>query len=903
MTSPPRLAEQLLLRRLSADERDELVGDMNEQFAQRVTTHGRSAAARWYWQQAFALLWGFSLHRRDVISSAHERTRGRWALDNLALDLRYGWRGLRHSPSFACVAWLTLTIGIGLSTAMFSMVNAILIDPLPYANADRLVRIVEYTPSIGSQHMNGTSMADISIGAWQSVDTALAKLSPYDENPLTVILPNGAENVVVSDVGRDFFGVLSMPPIAGRVLGDSDFDPAAPGAAVISDRLARRAFGNAQTALGGSVFVETRALTVVGVMAPAFAFPNKDVDIWRTGVQYRRFPAPGTRRNMAMRTSVIGLLKEGMSVADADASGVQVGRVMVEALLASGDDGAKAPRFETRRLLDDMVAPVKPALLLLTFGTLGVLGAVCVNLANLLLTRNTARQRETAVRLALGADRWRVGRPVLFELLMLSAAGGLSGGLMAWWMLRGLPALAPATFPRIENIHFDVATLVFAVGVSLLTALVVGWLPTLQMPTANMHELTGRGGRMRIGRRVASADLVRGVLVTAQVALAMVLLVTALLIGRSFQHLMQVDLGYSPDGVLTFQSAQSFTNAREPGRLRSYFDTLIERLRTHPGITAVGFGAALPMHPIMTRSSITIIGREGEFLDSRFNIDRMAVNQPVSTDYLRAIGTRVIRGRGFTSADSAVSEKVILIDEVLERMYFPSGDAIGQQMRYGRDIWRIVGVVEAMRIGELRDQPLPLMYLPTSQLPEFLAFAKPGGGIAIRSSLDPRDLIAFVRQTAHAIDSTVPLYNVQPLTQVISSSVAQPRFFTVILGVFATLALSTALLGIYGVLAYAVERRQLEFGIRRALGASERHVMAHVMRRGLLVAAVGITIGAGASAAGTRYLQAMLFGITPADPISFIGAAALVLSVVLAASWRPVRRALRIDPARALRVD
>jgi ABC-type antimicrobial peptide transport system permease subunit len=288
---------------------------------------------------------------------------------------------------------------------------------------------------------------------------------------------------------------------------------------------------------------------------------------------------------------------------------------------------------------------------------------------------------------------------------------------------------------------------------------------------------------------------------------------------------------------------------------------------------------------------------------SRLDFDRMAVNQPVSTDYLRAIGTRVVRGRGFTESDSPASEKVILIDEVLERMYFPSGDAIGQQLKYGPDTWRIVGVAEAMHIAGLGEEPLPLMYLPTSQLKEFLAFAKPGGGIAIRTSLDPHELIPFVRETAKAVDPTVPLYNVKPLTDDISVSVAQPRFFTVILSVFAVLALSTALLGIYGVLAYAVERRHVEFGIRRALGATERHVMALVMRRGVIVAAVGIVGGLGASAAGAHYLRAMLFGITPADPVSFVGAAIIVVAVVMVASWQPVRRAIRIDPARALRID
>jgi predicted permease len=903
--TPPRLAERLLLRRLAADERDELIGDINEQFSSRAASGGLGPARRWYWRQTLALLWGFSLDRRDLISTAHERTRGRWALNNMGVDVRSAWRGLKHSPSFAIVALLTLAIGIGLSTAMFSLVNAILLDPLPYAHAERLVRVVDSPPQTARApvHRDGTSMGDTSIGAWLSMETALAKLSPYDDNPLTVILPNGADNLVVSDVGRDFFSVLSMPPVAGRVLGEADFDPAAPGTAVISERLARRVFGGPQAALGQSVDLDTRTLTVVGVLSPAFAFPNKDVDIWRIGAQYRRFPAPGARRNVAMRCSVIGLLKDGTTLADAHASGVAVGRAMVEALIATGDESVRPTTFETRRLLDDMVAPVRPALLLLAGGTVAVLIAVCVNLANLLLARNTARQREVAVRLALGADRWRVGRPILIELLLLSTGGGVTGALLAWWMLRSLPALAPASFPRIENIHFDFLTLAFAVGASFLTALVVGWLPTLQMPTTNVQELTSRGGRVRLGRLSGSGDLIRGLLVTAQVALAMVLLVTALLIGRSFQQLLQVDLGYAPDGVLTFQSAQPFANARQDGRLRGYFTTLIERLKAHPAITSAGFAAALPMHPVMIRSSVNIVGREAEFQDFKYNADNMAVNQPVSADYLRTIGTRIVRGRGFSTRDTSFSEKVILIDEALERLYFPVGDAIGHQLKYAQETWRIVGVAQAMQIAGLGDKPLPVLYFLTDQMKEFLAYAKPGGGIAIRTDGDPRVLIPFVRDTARAVDPTVPLYNVQRLTDDIRVNVAQPRFFTIILGLFGALSLSTALLGIYGVLAYAVEQRRMEFGIRRALGATDSHVITLVMRRGVALAAVGIAIGLGGSAAASHYLRSLLFGITPADPVSFVGAATLVLAVVCVASWQPVRRALRIDPASALRVD
>jgi predicted permease len=905
VTRPPRLAETLLSRRLARDERDELIGDINEQFARRVADVGASAARRWYWRQALALVWGFGMRRRDLISTSHDRVRGRWLASNIGMDARYAWRALRGAPGFAMVTLLTLTFGVGLSTAVFSLVNGVVLQPLPYAQADRLVRIVDFPPASKGRPRqdDGTSMGDVSIGAWMAIDTALAALAPYDDNPLIVRLPSGAANTVVSDVSPEFFRVLAMPAVAGRTLGPADIDRAAPPAAVISERLAWSAFGGPQAALGQTIGLETTINTIVGVMPSRFAFPNKNVDVWRPGYQYRAFPAPGSRRNMAMRTSVIGLLKDGATLADLDASGTAVSQSLVAALVAAGDDFAEPTVFQARRLLDDMVAPIKPALTMLTAGTILVLIAVCANLANLLLARNTARQREFAVRLALGAGRWRVGRPALIEVLMLAGTGGAAGALLAWWLLRTLPGVAPASFPRIENIHFDVRTLAFAAGISLVTALIVGWLPTLQMPATNVQELTSAGGsRLRVGRFTGSADILRGVLVTGQIALAAVLLVVALLIGRSFSRLIHVDLGYNPNGVLTLQAAQTFAAAREEGRLRAYYTTFLERLRQQPSVVSAGFGAALPMHPIMIFTNVQIVGREAESRELAQSASNLAVNQPVSADYLKTIGTRIVEGRGFTESDTAFSEKVLVIDDTLRRLYFPAGDAIGQHIKWSVYTWKIVGVAQAMHMGAPGEPLRPVMYFPTEQLAEYLAFAKPGGGIAVKTSGDPRALIPVMREIARSIDPSVPLYNVQPLDVDVSGGVAQPRFFAIVLGLFSAFALSTALLGIYGVLAYAVERRRLEFGIRRALGATEGAVMALVMRRAVLFAVAGLTVGLFGAGLSTHFISAMLFGVTPADPLSFVGTAGVVLLVVLLAAWRPVRQALRIDPARALRI-
>jgi predicted permease len=899
VTAPPRLAERLLLRRLAVDERDELIGDINEQFTARAAADGARSARLWYWRQALALVWGFSIRRRDLISTAHERTRGAWFTGNLATDLRHAWRGLRYSPSFALVAFLTLTFGIGLSTAVFSLVGGILVSPLPYAHPERIVRITEFAPG---QPVTGDGglVSDVALGAWVSTASAVTNIAPYTDNDITVGLPDGGAKLQVAEVGGDFFIVLAQLPVAGRVLNGGDLDPAAPATAVISERLANRSFGGAQSALGKSVTLETRTHVVVGVLSSRFGFPSRDVDIWTPGRQYRNFPTPGEQRNMHMSTDTLALLREGQTVADADQSGARVAMALAQADPSFADGTVGLSHFRTHRLLDDMVAPIRPALVMLGGGMVIVLFAACVNLANLILTRHTARQREFAVRLALGATRWRVARPVLIEVVMLCGAGGSAGALVAWWLLRGLPSVAPGSLPRVESIHFDARTLLFALAASAVTGVVAAWLPVTQLPSSDVRELTSSSGRFRVGRFTRSADQLRGVLVVGQVAMAVMLLVAALLIGRSLSALLHVNLGYRPDGVLAVQAAQPFIASREPGRLTRYYTDLVDRIKHHPNVVSVGIATAFPLHSIGLRSSVSVVGRP---IDTTRSEDRMAVNMTVSADYLPTIGTRLLKGRGFSDADSATSEHVMLIDSTLDERFFPAGDAIGSRIRLGRFEWTIVGIVEAIRVATLTGAPPPVMYFPAAQNGEFSAYGWASVGVAIRTTGSPMALAGFVREAAKAADPSVPLYRVQPLADDISSTVAEPRFFTVVIGLFALLSLSTALLGIYGVLAFSVERRRVEFGVRRALGASERDIAGLVMRRGLALSVIGLALGLGGASVGARFLRSILFGVTTADALSFAGAAAVVLAVVALASWRPVRRALAIDPARALRVD
>jgi putative ABC transport system permease protein len=893
---PPRIATRLLERCLRVDEQEELVGDLDEQYRHRVAAVGPGAAARWYWRQALALAWGFCLHRRDVVSANDDRPRGREAAQMVTTDVRYGWRSLRQAPSFAVVAILTLTFGIGLSTTVFSLVNGILLHSLPYAGADRLVRLAEFRPGEVVPQTGG-QLSDTAVGLWMARHETLEALAPYDTNGQTVTTPMGVDNMVVAAVGGSFFDVLAIQPAVGRLLLPADMDLAALPVAIISQHLWTSSFGHSADIIGRALLIEGQTRVIVGVTPSAFVFPTADVDVWVPGSW--RWPPPGGRRMFGFHINTIARLRPGASLADANLEGASIARAIAAADPNAAESPPEISRMRVRALLDDVVAPVKPALLTLGVGMALVLLAACVSVANLILARDTARQRDLAVRLSLGASRWRIARPVLIEQGLLAGAGGLLGALLAWWILRSLPLLAPADLPRLGDVHFDLFSLAFTSAVALATAVTVGLLPVWQLPATDVRELSA-GGRVRIGRATRSADTLRGVLVVGQIAVAVVLLTGAFLVGQSLVALLRVNTGYQPAGVLTFQVRMPDGVSRQKGRQTQFYTDLLDRLRHHPSVVSAAASAALPLHDISMRMSISIEGRPRP---ANPTDQAMAISLPATTDYLRTIGTRVVRGRGFTDRDTMDTTKVLLIDETLETQCFPHRDAIGQRVHsIGNQWWTIVGVVEAVHMDAPGVTPDPMFYFPTSQVPELIGYGW-SGGVTVRTTGDPLDLVPFIRDQVRQVDARLPVYNIGRLTDQLRASIAQPRFYAGVLGLFAVLALSTALLGVYGVLAYAVERRRLEFGVRRALGATERHVMALVLRRGVVLAAFGIALGLGGAALSARFMRALLFGITPADPWSYAGAAALVFGVVLAASWQPVRRALRIDPARALRVN
>lgn len=902
--TPPRLALRLLERRLHPDERDELIGDLDEQFRARVMAGGLSRARRWYWRQTMALVWGFARARRDVVSTAHERVRGRWAAATAALDWRYAWRSLRASPSFAAAVLLTLVFGIGLSTAVFSLADGILLRPLPYPQPDRLVRLAEIAPPGAARsrfaQMDDTrgpsGVSDVAIGLWSDSRT-LESVTPLSADGRNVTTPHGVDQVDVAEVGGAFFNLLGVAPVSGRLLRPDDSRRNAPPVAVISQRYWRTAFDQRADIVGASLLIDKTACTIVGIAPDTLAFPQTDVAVWTAGQWL--WPAPGPRRAFSVSLDVIARLKPGVTIDQAQAEGAEIARRIAMANPAVAGSNVPMATERVRRLADDLAAPVERALVILLWGMAFVLAAAGMNLASLLLARASAREREAALRLALGASRWRVLRPLVLEQIMLTAAGACGGAALAAWIVKALPLVAPATLPRLDAVRFDAASLAFAVAGSFAVGLVASLAPAWRFSGARLQAARVPGAiRVNAADGGRAADRFRRALVVAQVALAAVLLVGATLIGRSLMALVGVHPGYDPSGVLTFQIAFPEGAWLDKDRQADFFNALLARLEARPDVVAAGEVSTLPLLQVGSAGTFGIVGRPQPADRNDWPI---AIHKAVTPGYFTAVGTRVLHGRGFTSADSNAAEKVAVVDEALARAYFPDTDPIGQHLIWmGRTTWRIVGLAESSHQGRMSSPVQPTIYLPAAQLPPVIAFNQYTGGVVVRTSGDPAALAPFARQAVRELDPTSPIFNVMTLEDRLDRTFVEPRFYALALGLFAALALSLAVLGVFGVLAYSVERRRIEFGIRRALGAREAQIGRLVLTQGGVLAATGLAIGLAVAAGGVRLMRSLLFGVTPFDPLTFASAATLVFAVAIGAAWQPARRALRVDPAEIL---
>lgn len=875
---------------------------------------------------------GSALAVRDAVSDVG------WTAtwESIWRDFRYGLRSLARNGSFTLAAVTTLALGIGVTTAVFSIVNTVLLQPLPYHDSDRLVRIVERAAprTAGGPLPRRTSMSWSEIVEWRARSTTLSALAYTISPPITLMpTPEGSARLSGALVSPNLFSILGAHAQLGRTLDSRDEAPGS-NTVVISAGAWQRYFHRDPGIIGRTValkilgpeagFLDGTPLTIVGVMAREFDFPVPYCDYWApitAASPVRSWPGSG---------SVIARLRDGVSTGVA----ADEANVIGEALRPKPSSGPLsrplpqgARRFDVEPIKEQAIAASRPALTMLALAVGVVLLIVCANVAVLLLARGTARHCEIAVRLAIGASRSRIARQLLTESVILCVIGGGVGVLLAVGGVQVLRSLASPNaqgpflisfggvmIPRLHEVAVDRSMLSIAVGLSAFTALVISVLPVLRLSrTDHVQAMAVRGASGEAGA-VRSNTRVRNLLVAGQVATATLLLVGAGLLVNSFGRLARVDPGWNASGLLTFYlvTPQEYTTPRKA----MLIDELLAELRRTPGVQAAGFTYAGPLLGLIDHFGVFV--PPGRTSEEMRGIPDAPQIRSVSHDFLQTMGVRLLAGRWLEPRDDGGAPPVIVVNRSLARRFFGSEDPVGQMVhldgRMDLPPQQVVGVVDDMRQARLDQEPAPQFFVDyrqvlaltrARQMPvpaqERLAFGFLS--FVVRTDGDPARFIGTVRSLIGRVDSNVGIDALLPMEQLVASSLTRHRFYAAVMGVFAAIAVLLSAVGVYGVLAYAVGQRTREFGVRTALGARSRDVLAMVLRQGLRLTSIGIGIGLAGAIALTRYIEGMLYEVTPLDSLTYVAVVALFAAVTSLASYLPARRATKIDPFRALRYE
>lgn len=801
-------------------------------------------------------------------------------MENLWQDLRFGLRMMIKHPGMTLVAVLALALGIGANTAMFSVVNAVLIRPLPYPAPERLVMIWEDHQRRGGPAREWTSAAN--FFDWRKQSQSLEKAAALSGWAPTLTGSEEPEQLRGARVTHDMFAVLGVPPFLGRDFSEPEDQPGGDRVMILSYGLWQRRFGSDPSIIGKSLTLSGNAFTVVGVMPQGFRFPLiPNCEAW-TLLQAR----PIERGNAVLR--IIARLKEKTSLEQTQAELGTIAR-RLEQQYPEANTGAG---ISVVTLHEQLMGELKTPLWIL-LGSVGfVLLIACANVANLMLARAAARRREIGIRLALGAARGRLVRQFLTESVLLAGAGGILGLLLAGFGLNLLIAGIPEDLTGMVRIRIDGWVLGFTLLLSFLTGILFGLAPALQVTRPDMNESlkSGREGCLRHNR-------VRSGLVVAEVALSLMLLIGAGLLMKSFVLLQNVDLGFNPKNLLTFTLVIPRTGYPENNHVRSFLARSLERIRNYPGVVSASATSSLPLSGSGTDADFLIEGRPAPAPGQT----PVAWYSSVAPAFHRVMEIRVLKGRAFMDEDREGSPRVVVINESAARRYWPNEDPIGKRIGGGdpsNPQWRqIVGIVANVKFFGLdREQP-PAMYFPMDQVPSRnLIFT-------IRTSSEPLLLASALRKEVGALDKNLALANVAAMEELVSDSVARPRLILSLLGLFATVALVLAAVGIYGVMSYVVSQRTHEIGIRMALGARARDVLKLVLGRGMVLVLLGVGLGLGGAFGLTRLLSTLLFGVSPTDPVTFLGISLVLALVALLATYVPARRATRVDPTVALRYE
>jgi len=893
---PPPLAVWILGRVLPRGPRgDTVLGDLVEEWQ----AHGATAAATLrFWRQTVSVAVRYRWRREHVNEPAPAGERDtRMSLDNLVQDVRYAVRSYVKAPSFALTILFTLALGIGASTAIFSMVNGILLRPLPLPDPDTLVYATEVNAGEGRAERT-ISVAWPNYLDWRARARSFAALALTREEPLTLTGVERAQRLRGRRVTGNFFALIGVSPAIGRGFTDSDDAPNAAPVALVSNGFWQTQFAGDPAALGRVLTLDGTAYTVVGVLPAGFEY-LRPYDVF---VPMGPIAGGGylTDRGNHNGFSALGRLKPGVTIASADAEL----RAIAAALEREYPNSNSAVSVRTFRLADRIVDSVRQTLLAL-FGAVGFLLLIaCVNVANLLIARGAGRQHELAVRAALGGGRARLATQLLVESTLVSVCGGTLGVVVAAGLLRLLVAMAPEGTPRLADVRLDAAALLFAFGAAALCGVVFGALPAFQASSVGGSHALVRGRSAGFAAR--SHRLRRG-LIAVETALALMLLAGAGLMMRTLQELTQVDTGIRSDHLLTARLVLAGEQWTPPRRV-GFYDAVIARASALPGVGHAALASSLPIDG-SNWNSIFIVGDKP--VPERSKLPSAAFT-PVSTGYFETMGMRLLRGRLFDRTETPDSAKVIVINDTLARRLWPGEEAIGKRLKQGWpetpdrpgkpgeyfSPWReVVGVVSDVKFnGVTNDTPMQV-YLPLVH-----DYAR-SVALVVRSSTEPASLVPAIEAIVHDLDKDLPLFQVRTMEQMLDASIARERMSMLIFAVFAIVAVALASVGLYGVVAHGVTERTHEIGVRMALGADARHVLGLVVRQGLSMALVGTAIGLAGAFALSRWIDALLFGVTATDPATFAVVVSTLLAVATIACYIPAWRATRVDPTTALRAE
>jgi putative ABC transport system permease protein len=814
------------------------------------------------------------------------------SLHALIRDIRYGFRNFLKRPGFTAVALITLALGIGANTAIFSVVNGVMLKPFSFSEPERLVVVWERCLNQGLPRM---VVSPPNFADWRAQNQGFQDIAAYRPQDFNLIFGAEPERVRGLRVSAGMFSMLGVPPALGRDFHADEDKPGTPATVIISDGFWQRRFGASPTVIGQSITLGSESATIIGVMPPGFDFPppitfrgearSVNVELW-TQLRY----AQEQDQRGAHNLFVLARLKQGVSLERAEADLQNITHRLANDFpeTNAGWDAFLVP------LHQQVIGDVKTALLILPAAVGFVLLIACANVANLFLVRASGRQRELAIRAALGAGRWRLISQMLIENTLLSLFGGLVGLALAAWALKVITALAPQNIYRLDQVGLDSGVVVFTLLISLLTVLLCGVVPAWH--TSRISLVTAlKEGSAAASDSVARHHL-RNLLVVAEVAVAMLLLTGAGLLVRSFMRLQAVPTGFQPEHLTAMTINLPRTSYPDRQQRLAFTERLVPKLAALPMLQSVAFSDNLPLDTGRQGTSFKIEGQP--VVPGREDHTNVST---VSPGYFQTMGIPLLRGRDFAASDNTDAPGVVIINSYLAQHYFPNQDPLGRRVDMGfraGTLLQIIGIAADERHDTLQADLHPGMYLPYAQASKSLPLI-----LLLRSAGDTATVASAVRQQVRAVDSRLPVYDVKTMNQVLHTAVARPRFITLLLVVFAGVAVLLATVGIYGVMSYSVAQNTREIGIRMALGAQPRSVLKLVIGQGLILTLLGVAIGVAGALGLTRLMRSLLYGVTPTDPLTFVGVSVLLVLVAILACYVPARRATKVDPLVALRYE